>query len=400
MFAIGEINFIGIIYINYLILCYNIKGKRIKIIFVWISRGYNFNSDDIFKSVEKENKVDIFILLLISLFVYLIPRTGVDYLSSKSTKSLKGLLAVLIIFHHISQKITTGEIFSNFTYMGWYIIALFFFLSGYGLFFQYSNNATYMKNFLRRRLTRIFIPFYVFIFIYVFYRAMLGEIINLDFFLSFWKEHNNIIYNGWFINSIIVLYIIFYVSFVKKNSKISVFILIALTLVYIFGKAYQNHGAWEYVSIMSFLLGMFWMKKRDAIDKLVEKNYFICLFSISILMYILQHYDVVMKKIGITNKYVYYGIVGNICTMVFVVYFLLLINKLNFSNKYLDFLGDISFEIYMIHGLVMHYLGSFFISSRLNDVIYTIVVLLASIFSAYYIHKIIVFLEKNLMKVT
>lgn len=400
MFAIGEINFIGIIYINYLILCYNIKGKRIKIIFVWISRGYNFNSDDIFKSVEKENKVDIFILLLISLFVYLIPRTGVDYLSSKSTKSLKGLLAVLIIFHHISQKITTGETFSNFTYMGWYIIALFFFLSGYGLFFQYSNNATYMKNFLRKRLTRIFIPFYVFIFIYVFYRAMLGEIINLDFFLSFWKEHNNIIYNGWFINSIIVLYIIFYVSFVKKNSKISVFILIALTLVYIFGKAYQNHGAWEYVSIMSFLLGMFWMKKRDAIDKLVEKNYFICLFSISILMYILQHYDVVMKKIGITNKYVYYGIVGNICTMVFVVYFLLLINKLNFSNKYLDFLGDISFEIYMIHGLVMHYLGSFFISSRLNDVIYTIVVLLASIFSAYYIHKIIVFLEKNLMKVT
>lgn len=400
MFAIGEINFIGIIYINYLILCYNIKGKRIKIIFVWISRGYNFNSDDIFESVEKENKVDIFILLLISLFVYLIPRTGVDYLSSKSTKSLKGLLAVLIIFHHISQKITTGETFSNFTYMGWYIIALFFFLSGYGLFFQYSNNATYMKNFLRKRLTRIFIPFYVFIFIYVFYRAMLGEIINLDFFLSFWKEHNNIIYNGWFINSIIVLYIIFYVSFVKKNSKISVFILIALTLVYIFGKAYQNHGAWEYVSIMSFLLGMFWMKKRDAIDKLVEKNYFICLFSISILMYILQHYDVVMKKIGITNKYVYYGIVGNICTMVFVVYFLLLINKLNFSNKYLDFLGDISFEIYMIHGLVMHYLGSFFISSRLNDVIYTIVVLLASIFSAYYIHKIIVFLEKNLMKVT
>lgn len=400
MFAIGEINFIGIIYINYLILCYNIKGKRIKIIFVWISRGYNFNSDDIFKSVEKENKVDIFILLLISLFVYLIPRTGVDYLSSKSTKSLKGLLAVLIIFHHISQKITTGETFSNFTYMGWYIIALFFFLSGYGLFFQYSNNATYMKNFLRKRLTRIFIPFYVFIFIYVFYRAMLGEIINLDFFLSFWKEHNNIIYNGWFINSIIVLYIIFYVSFVKKNSKISVFILIALTLVYIFGKAYQNHGAWEYVSIMSFLLGMFWMKKRDAIDKLVEKNYFICLFSISILMYILQHYDVVIKKIGITNKYVYYGIVGNICTMVFVVYFLLLINKLNFSNKYLDFLGDISFEIYMIHGLVMHYLGSFFISSRLNDVIYTIVVLLASIFSAYYIHKIIVFLEKNLMKVT
>ena len=201
--------------------------------------------------------MDIFILLLISLFVYLIPKTDVDYLSNKSTKSLKGLLALLIIFHHISQKITTGENFSNFEYMGRYIVALFFFLSGYGLYFQYSNNPTYMENFLKKRLVRIFIPFFVFIVIYVIYRATLGEVVNVDFFLSFWKDHSNIIYNGWFINSIIVLYVIFYVSFVRKDSKIAEFKLVFFTLVYIFWKAYQDHGDSEYVSIMAFLLGVF-----------------------------------------------------------------------------------------------------------------------------------------------
>ena len=342
--------------------------------------------------------MDIFILLLISLFVYLIPGTDVDYLSNKSTKSLKGLLALLIIFHHISQKITTGENFSNFEYMGRYVVALFFFLSGYGLYFQYSNNATYMENFLKKRLVRIFIPFFVFIVIYVIYRATLGEVVNVDFFLSFWKDHSNIIYNGWFINSIIVLYVIFYVSFVNKDSKISEYKLVFLTLVYIFWKAYQDHGDWEYVSIMAFLLGVFWMKNRVYIDKFLEKNYFIFLVSFSILMYVFRHYEVIMKNIGITNKYVYYGIVGNICTMVFVVYFLLLINKLNFSNKYLGFLGDISFEMYMIHGLVMHYLGKFFVSSGVNDVLYTIVVLFVSIVFAYYIKKLIIIIEKNIMK--
>ena len=342
--------------------------------------------------------MDIFILLLISLFVYLIPRTDVDYLSNKSTKSLKGLLALLIIFHHISQKITTGENFSNFEYMGRYIVALFFFLSGYGLYFQYSNNATYMENFLKKRLVRIFIPFFVFIVIYVIYRATLGEVVNVDFFLSFWKDHSNIIYNGWFINSIIVLYVIFYVSFVGKNSKVAEYKLVFLTLVYIFWKAYQDHGDWEYVSIMAFLLGVFWMKNRISIDKFIEKNYFIFLVSFSILMYVFRHYEDIMKNIGITNKYVYYGIVGNLCTMVFVVYFLLLTNKLNFSNKYLDFLGDISFEIYMIHGLVMHYLGKFFVSSGVNDVLYTIVVLFISIVFAYYIKKLIIIIEKNIMK--
>ena len=342
--------------------------------------------------------MDIFILLLISLFVYLIPRTDVDYLSNKSTKSLKGLLALLIIFHHISQKITTGENFLNFEYMGRYIVALFFFLSGYGLYFQFSNNATYMENFLRKRLVRIFIPFFVFIVIYVIYRATLGEVVNVDFFISFWKDHSNIIYNGWFINSIIVLYVIFYISFKSKDSKIAVLKLVFLTLVYIFWKAYQDHGDWEYVSIMAFLLGVFWMKNRVYIDKFLEKNYFIFLVSFSILMYIFRHYEVIMKNIGITNKYVYYGIVGNLCTMIFVVYFLLLTNKLNFSNKYLDFLGAISFEIYMIHGLVMHYLGKFFVSSGVNDVLYTIAVLFVSIIFAYYIKKLIIIIEENIMK--
>ena len=343
--------------------------------------------------------MDIFILLLISLFVYLIPRTDVDYLSNKSTKSLKGLLAILIIFHHVSQKFTTGENFSNFEYMGRYIVALFFFLSGYGLYFQYSNNAKYMENFLKKRLVRIFVPFFVFIVIYVIYRATLGEVVNVDFFLSFWRDHSNIIYNGWFINSIIVLYVIFYVSFKKKDSKIAIFKLVFFTLVYIFWKVYQNHGDWEYVSIMAFFLGVFWMKNRSLIDKFIEKNYFAFLVSFSILMYIFRHYEVIMKNIGITNKYVYYGIVGNLCTMVFLVYFLLLTNKLNFSNKYLDFLGDISFEIYMIHGLVMHYLGKFFVSSPVNDVIYTIVVLLVSIVFAYCIKKLIIAIEKELVKV-
>jgi len=140
------------------------------------------------------------------------------------------------------------------------------------------------------------------------------------------------------------------------------------------------------------------MKNKISIDKFIEKDYFVFLVSFSILMYIFCYYEAIMKNIGITNKYVYYGIVGNLCTMVFVVYFLLLTNKLNFSNKYLDYLGDILFEIYMIHGLVMHYLGKFFISSPVNDVIYTVVVLLVSIIFAYLIKQLIIVIEKKLIK--
>ena len=60
----------------------------------------------------------------------------------------------------------------------------------------------------------------------------------------------------------------------RNNSKTSFYTLIVLTLVYIFWKAYQDHGDWEYVSIMAFLLGVFWMENRSLIEKCIEKNYF------------------------------------------------------------------------------------------------------------------------------
>lgn len=57
-----------------------------------------------------------------------------------------------------------------------------------------------------------------------------------------------------------------------KDSKSSFYMPTVLTLLYIFWKAYQNHWDWEYVSIMAFLLGVFWMKNRVSIDKFIEKN--------------------------------------------------------------------------------------------------------------------------------
>ena len=79
--------------------------------------------------------MDIFILLLIGILVYLLPINN-DYLGVKSTTGLKGFLSLGIVFHHLSQSVSTGGEFSNFNYMGTYIVSVFFFLSGYGLYVQ------------------------------------------------------------------------------------------------------------------------------------------------------------------------------------------------------------------------------------------------------------------------
>ena len=120
--------------------------------------------------------MDIFVLLLISILVYLLPE-NTDYLGVKSTTGLKGFLALCIVFHHLSQWVTTGEEFSNFNYMGTYIVSVFFFLSGYGLYVQNEKNENYLNNFLVKRLSRILIPVLIISVIYLIYESINGQVL-------------------------------------------------------------------------------------------------------------------------------------------------------------------------------------------------------------------------------
>ncbi len=52
--------------------------------------------------------MDIIILLLITLLIYLLPQNK-EYLNVKSTSGLRGFLAIGIIFHHLSQWVTSGD---------------------------------------------------------------------------------------------------------------------------------------------------------------------------------------------------------------------------------------------------------------------------------------------------
>ena len=54
-------------------------------------------------------------------------------------------------------------------------------------------------------------------------------------------------------------------------------------------------------------------------------------------------------------------------------------------------LGKISFELYMIHGLIMDFLLKYFVSSKLNDVLFTLGVLILSVSVAWLINVLIRF---------
>ena len=332
--------------------------------------------------------MDIFVLLLIAILVYLLPENN-DYLSVKSTSGLKGFLALGIVFHHLSQWVTTGVEFSNFGYMGTYIVSVFFFISGYGLYVQNNRKEDYLDNFLSKRLSKILTPFIAISSIYLIYRNINGQALTITFFVDLFKKGSTVIYNGWFVDIIILMYVFFYISFkIFSNGTVAILVNTLLIVGYIILAIKLGYGFWWYNSSLPFVLGLLWAKNKKYIDGILNKYYFIILVCITGLLFISHQYSFVLKKLHIVDS-VSYGFAANIDNIIFAIFFILIARKIDFSNKYLLFLGKISFELYMIHGLVISIFGKYFITSRLNDVVFTILVVVTSITLAWIINSIV-----------
>ena len=332
--------------------------------------------------------MDIFILLIISIFVYLSPVNN-DYLGVKSTTGLKGFLALGIVLHHLSQWVTTGEEFSNFGYMGTYIVSVFFFLSGYGLYVQNEKKENYLDSFLVKRLFKILIPFIFISSIYLIYRKINGQELSNSFFIDLFKKGSTVIYNGWFVDIIILMYIFFYISFRMFSDKtIAILVNTVLIIFYIVLAIKLGYGFWWYNSSLPFVLGLVWAKNKENIDRLLKKYYFIPLVSVTVLLFVSHQYSFILQKFHLVDNYSY-ALAANIDNVIFTFYLILIVRKIDFSNNYLLFLGRVSFELYMIHGLVISIFGKYFETSRLNDIIFTTSVLIVSIFLAWLINVII-----------
>ena len=332
--------------------------------------------------------MDIVILLLITLLLYLLPQNK-EYLNVKSTSGLRGFLALGIIFHHISPLVKTGEEFSNFSYMGTYIVSIFFFLSAYGLYVQNESRENYLDNFLVKRLSKIIVPFFIISLIYIFYRFVNGQLIDLNFFINLFKQGSTIIYNGWFVDIIILMYIFFYLSFkFFQNKFLSIVFNTIFIICYICLAIKLGYNFWWYNSVLAFAIGLIWAKNQNKIDRFLEKYYFIVIVLVTVLLFVSHRYDILLKYLHIEDSYSY-ALAANLDNIIFTIYFIIVfLKKINFSNVYLNLIGRISFELYMIHGLVISMLAKIFVSSRVNDVLFTLFVLIISLILAWIVNKI------------
>ncbi|MCQ2455382.1 MAG: acyltransferase family protein [Clostridia bacterium] len=311
----------------------------------------------------------ILFAFLLSVAVFIRPQKNMsESLSIENTLSLRGIMAVAIVLHHMAEKTLEGRFFPFMIHMGYLIVAVFFFLSGYGLMFSYNKKGKeYLKGFWKKRILYLFLVFILVSVIYSVYHLIIGDFVF----------RITIAENSWYIPVQIVLYIIFFVSFKvlgEKNKAVailSVFVLQTILTALLIIMRYKNY--W-YMSNYAFFIGILFAQNKGKIDDILKKYYWFALFG-SIVMFL--GFSYLPRFIGLYDY----------CRMVSTVFFCLIIvlifNKIKISGKLWSFIGGFSLELYLIHGLVYLVLRRFID----NNILWTVLTVAISLPLAFLLSK-------------
>lgn len=288
----------------------------------------------------------ITILLVLSGIIRLIQvrvhkETTLYALDKNATMPLRGILACLIILTHVSFFYSQDSYVWNFTSFGAQAVSVFFFLSGYGLIKSiFSKGKTYLYGFLQRSLKKLLTPFLIASTLWIGIECIFlnGDIYDLLYDFIIWKPP---LPYSWFIYALVVQYVSFFLCFrllCRFGTPLKLIIMSCLTLAQIITYRILNFEVFWYISLFAFNIGSFFAIGGELVRKALMKHPMICTISIAAILYILA--------VLLQTRTTYLAVMP----IGVVLPFILLGSP---KSRFLNFLGNISYEIYLAHGITV-----------------------------------------------
>lgn len=301
-----------------------------------------------------------------------------EFLGFKQTKAFQGFLAICIMLHHIGQEMCASwqnyPIFEGlefFVPLGPTLVGMFLLFSGYGLYISFQNKPNYLdKGFFRKRVLPLIVGYYASAWIFLIVRILMHQPMNpwrVFCFIIGIKLANPY---SWFAFSMPLFYLFFYLAF-KYNKKNPILIVTLCIFGYTFLGTCINHnnylmtGQWWYNCVHLFWIGLLIAKYQKRIVAWAKRLYGLKLIIAIVLIPFTWTISQMMQ-----GRFSYYGenipglpvylviafrwiclIAEMLATTNICLACLLLGMKARIGNRFLGFMGTITFEFYIIHGL-------------------------------------------------
>lgn len=322
---------------------------------------------------------------LILLLVLILPKLGFSLKDSNSmslqnSTNLRGLLCVLIFLNHLAGWYEDqGIIFYFFSHIGSFVVGVFFFLSGFGLIKTYNGEVK--TGFLIKRFVKLFIPYWICEFLYaaisVCFSIPIQVEVNLKNILLSAVQMSNIVENSWYVGASVVIYLAFFIG-KKILPKISMTIKVTALLI-VFSLVF--HSFWT--TFFAFPVGIFFGENEKKINALSNKKRSVAIGSL-ILVCVAA---IVLKYYGnAVSQNIYMDVSEAITSVVFAALVYFVFTFLHIGNRALGFLGKISYEFYLMHGLGMRV--AYRVLGTEYGILFAIISLMVTLVLSYFVSLI------------
>lgn len=311
-----------------------------------------------------------FILIILGLILSFLSKRAYGVFSKDKITPFRGILALFIILHHI-YLYGHYPALSEFKSWGAIAVSIFLFVSGYGLNKSYLLKGTaYLSDFLKKRIfNSILLPYLIILCFQVLTLLISGEQITLPGILKNNGER-------WFIVAIVYLYMVFYLS-AQNGGKYRLLIICLAALLYVLFTVWLELGRCWYISIWGFIAGCMYAEKESEIMRRFNDTPLLCLLVIPLLMGLVVAFYYIGTKLP-SSLLISYSAIYFIIPLLFAIIIVRLNTSCLRESQILSFLSNISYEMYLSHGLVILLLGRFDTIAA-NGTLFIILTLILSI---------------------
>lgn len=323
-----------------------------------------------------------------------------NYMSIENTNALKGIMAIMVLISHIyaSSSFQINIPALNFvfgSFLGYVPVSVFFFLSGYGTMFSFRKKGVeYVRLLPRNRLLPLYLISLVMISIYSLVDLLINKNLDVILLLKSLALGGTVIKYGWYLQTIIVLYVLFWVCFslrIRDNLKILVFC-VSVGVLYVSSFALGFEPTW-YATAPCMMIGMLWSVFADRVDRIINTHLKKWISIIASLL-ICALFKISSTLLSGNIAYLFQLTGTSIFFSIAIILFLKGISLCNFITR---FLGKISLEIYVTQGLTIILL-SFWGLHKINIFLYGLLVVAATILLAISVHPIFNKINKGVRK--
>ena len=325
-------------------------------------------------NVPESNMIVIAVLIAVLLLTFRKSK-HTEIFPISVTQELKGLGILTVVFAHFAYMlVTNAEFLFPLSIIAGVGVDLFLFMSGYGLSVGMLKRPMPVLDFYKRRLIKIFIPFWIAL-IFIFAADAIFLQINypvpymIQSFLGWFPTaigFGDVNSPFWYITWMIMFYALYPIVFSTKRPWLSALILAVIaTLLGVYNPLDMGDNWLHRLHTLAFPLGIVaaWllMETKDKENKLVTtlKNfrnnasnsmihYVIIVVMLAIVVYMSLHTTANHwpKLTALLGKGYF---VDQFTSLVIMFAFIVIFSLKKFDNKFLSIYGLYSFEVYLIH---------------------------------------------------